>query len=228
MSASAAAPVRAVLFDLGGVLTADPFAGMVSYAEELGIGAQVIADAVRDSDRFRAVETGASSMRDFLKWLCGDIEERHGARVDIRRLADCLASGQRIRPEMPALLTQVRDAGLRLALLTNNAREARSWWESGVLPLELFDTILDSSALGVRKPDPAVFRLALDRLGLAGREVVLVDDLQANIDGAVKAGLRGLRFVDPEQCRSELWSMLARSGAVATAAASSGLEPTGP
>ena len=196
--------LRAVVFDMGGVLTTDPFAGMVDYARELGIPDDAIADEVRSGARFKAVETGGSTMRDFLKWLCGSIEEQFGVRVEIRRLAASLESGQEVRPEMTALLGELHAQGLRLGLLTNNVREARSWWESGVLPLDRFEVVLDSSELGVRKPDPRVYEIALERLGLDAAEVAFVDDLQANVDGALQVGLRGLLFQDPSQCRSEL------------------------
>jgi FMN phosphatase YigB (HAD superfamily) len=64
---------------------------------------------------------------------------------------------------MLALIRDLRAAGLRTGLLTNNARELRSlWWD--LLPYdELFDDIVDSSEVGLRKPNPAVYRLALDR-----------------------------------------------------------------
>ncbi len=204
-------PVKAVVFDMGGVLTTDPFEGMIAFANKIGIPGSFVADAVRDSAQFKAIETGESTMRDFLKWLCVDIETQFGVRVDIRELAACLASGQQVRPEMILLVRELHAAGLRLAVLTNNAREARSWWESGVLPLELFDLVLDSSELGLRKPDREVYYTALVRLGLTGREVVFVDDFQVNVDGALRAGLRGLTFGDPAQCRSELLAMFHRT-----------------
>lgn len=205
------APVQAVVLDMGGVLTVDPFAGMVAYAQELGIPDDVIVDAIRSSPQFRAVETGESTFRDFLKWLCASIERDHGVRVEIRRLADCLASGQQVRPEMPGLLADLRGRGLRLGLLTNNAREARSWWESGVLPLEVFDVVVDSSEEGVRKPDAEIYDRVASRLGSDPEQIVFVDDLQENVDGALAVGMRGLLFRDPEQCRQELAAMVSRS-----------------
>ncbi|WP_183407774.1 HAD family hydrolase [Nocardioides marmoriginsengisoli] len=216
MTPEQAVTVRAVVFDLGGVLTTDPFAGMVAYAEDLGIPSSSIADAVRTGPQFQDVETGRSTMRDFLKWLCVDIETRYGVRVDIRRLAAALAAGQQVRPEMLVLVRDLRAAGARIGLLTNNAREAKSWWESGVLPLEEFDVVLDSSDLGVRKPDPEAFRITLDRLGLEPAEVAFVDDLAVNVDGARAVGLHGLVFEDPAQCRAELTALLDRSAPVTT------------
>ncbi len=204
-------PVRAVVFDMGGVLTTDPFAGMIAYADELGIPSSVIADAVRTSPEFKAVETGTSTIRDFLKWLCVGIEREFGVRVDIRQLAACLASGQEIRAEMPALIEDLHAVGMRLAILTNNAREARAWWESGVLPLDYFEAVFDSSDLAMRKPDPAIFDHVAFALELKHEEVIFVDDLQENVDGALTTGMRGLIFRDPIQCRWELMGMLARS-----------------
>lgn len=207
-------PVRAVVFDMGGVLTIDPFEGMIDYARELGVPPTRIVDAVRSSPRFKAVETGESTMRDFLKWLCIDIEQEHGVRVDIRRLAECLASGQKVRPEMLELVSDLHASGLRLAVLTNNAREARSWWESGVFPLEVFETVFDSSELGVRKPDPEIYHLVSVRLNLYREQVVFIDDTEENVNGALKAGMRGLLFRDPAQCRHELTAMVNRTSPV--------------
>ncbi len=211
MSGQVFPPVRAVVFDMGGVLTVDPFEGMVAYATELGIAPQYIADAVRSSPEFEAIETGNGTIRDFLKWLCAAVEREFGTPVDIRRLAASLETGQVVRPEMVTLVEDLRAAGMRLGLLTNNAREARSWWRSGVLPLEAFELVLDSSALGLRKPDPEIFYTAVVQFDVRAEEVVFVDDLQANVDGALRAGLRGLLFKDPMQCRWELLAMLTRT-----------------
>ena len=149
--------IEAVVFDMGGVLTVDPFQACRDYAAELSLPTNTFVDQFRGPE-FAEVETGQRSVRDFLKFACRDVEERLGVSVDIRRLADCLAAGQRVRPEMVTLVQDLVRGGVKVGLLTNNAKEARSWWTSGVLPVASFAVIIDSSEVGMRKPGSGDFR----------------------------------------------------------------------
>ena len=94
--------------------------------------------------------------------------------------------------DMVALVRDLRAAGLRTGLLTNNARELRSlWWD--LLPYdELFDDIVDSSEVGLRKPNPAVYRLALDRLGATAHRTAFLDDIASNVAAALAEGMVGV------------------------------------
>ena len=98
---------------------------------------------------------------------------------------------------MVDVVRQVRAAGYRTALLTNISRTGESIWRS-LLPVdELFDAVVDSSQVGLRKPDPAIYRLTCDRLGLAPRECLFVDDLRCNVDAAADLGMTVLHCPDP-------------------------------
>ena len=79
---------------------------------------------------------------------------------------------------------RIRERGLRTALVTNNVKEFGDGWRKMMPVDELFEFIIDSSAVGVRKPDPHIFTLALDALGVQANEAVFVDDLPANIAAA--------------------------------------------
>lgn len=87
----------AVVFDMGGVLTVDPFEACRRYACELGLPSDTFVEQLR-GPVFAEVETGRRTVRDFLKFACRDVAERLEVPVDIRRLAECLAAGQRVRP----------------------------------------------------------------------------------------------------------------------------------
>lgn len=200
MTVKGESPFFSVVFDMGGVLTVDPFEACRRYAEELGLPVETFVDQLR-GPTFAEVETGSRSVRDFLKFACGDVQERYGVRVDIRKLADCLAAGQQVRPEMVALLGDLTANGVKLGILTNNAKEARSWWNSGVLPLETFTAMVDSSEIGLRKPDPAIFALTSERMGCRPDELLYFDDTAENVAGAKAAGLAAQLFTDPRACR---------------------------
>jgi putative hydrolase of the HAD superfamily len=192
--------VRAVVFDMGGVLTIDPFDASRDYARELGLPADTFVDQLRGSV-FAEVETGARTIRDFLKFACRDVLQRFDTAVDIRRLADCLAAGQQVRPEMVALVEELADAGVPVGLLTNNAKEARSWWSSGVLPIDRFSAVVDSSEVGLRKPDPRIFAVTADRMGRPAEELLYFDDAAENVAGAAAAGLVAEVYTGPQDCR---------------------------
>lgn len=199
-TASSSRFVAAVVFDMGGVLTVDPYRAIRDYATELGIPPATFVDQLR-GPKFAEVETGARSMRDYLKFACSDVQTRLGVRVDIRRLADCLAAGQQVRPEMIALVRDLASNGVKVGVLTNNAKEARSWWSSGVLPMESFAAVVDSSEVGMRKPDLAIFALTAQRIGCRPDQVLYFDDTAENVAGAAVAGLIAERFTDPDTCR---------------------------
>jgi putative hydrolase of the HAD superfamily len=97
-----------------------------------------------------------------------------------------------INEEMVELVRDLRAAGLRTGLLTNNARELRDrWW--GLLPYdELFDDVVDSHQVGMRKPNLAIYRLALERLGATAERTAFLDDIASNVAAAQAAGMVGV------------------------------------
>ena len=101
--------------------------------------------------------------------------------------------GGGLREVLVGRVRALRAAGLATALVTNNVAEFRPHWRA-MLPVdELFDLVVDSSEVGVRKPDPAIYRLALAGLGGIPPECALfLDDYPSNIDAAVALGIRGV------------------------------------
>jgi epoxide hydrolase-like predicted phosphatase len=192
--------IDAVVFDMGGVLTVDPYQAIRDYATEIGVPSDTFVEQLRGRE-FAEVETGDRSMREYLKFVCRDVQARCGVPVDIRRLADCLAAGQQVRPEMVALVEDLSRRGVKVGVLTNNAKEARSWWTSGVLPLESLAAIVDSSEVGLRKPAAAIFTLTAERMGCRPEQVLYFDDTEENVVGAATAGLTARLFVDANDCR---------------------------
>ncbi|MEO5841118.1 MAG: HAD-IA family hydrolase [Acidimicrobiales bacterium] len=97
----------------------------------------------------------------------------------------------------------LRASGLRMGIVTNNVREFSERWRRLIPVDELFDDIVDSSAVGVRKPNPDIYHLALRRLGVTRPgSATFLDDFAPNVDAAIAIGLHGV--VVDEDPRSEL------------------------
>lgn len=197
---TAAVGVAAVAFDFGGVLTRTAFGGLAAYERELGLPAGALVGHFRDGPVMARLEVGEISSREFFKHVCVAAQQEHGQRLDIRRLAGAAAAGEQLNPAMLALVTEVRQR-CRTALLTNNV--AGAGWRAS-FPFDLFDVVVDSSEVGVRKPDPAIFRELLRRVELPAAEVAFLDDLPRNVQAAAALGIRAVAFTDEAACRAEL------------------------
>jgi putative hydrolase of the HAD superfamily len=100
------------------------------------------------------------------------------------------------------------ERGLRFALCTNNVREWEARWRA-MLPVdELFEVVVDSAFVGVRKPDPAIYRLTCERLGVAPERCVFVDDVEVNCTAAAELGMAAVRFRDNAQAIAEIRAAL--------------------
>jgi epoxide hydrolase-like predicted phosphatase len=193
--------VNGVVFDLGGVLTSAPFAGVAGYERECRLPAGSIVRYFRHDAVYHQLERGEITAREFWKSVGVRVEEEHGVRIDLAALASATEASSSVNRDAVALLRELRGL-VRLALLTNNVTEASRWRHE--LPLELFDAVVDSSAVGVRKPDPRIYQIILEQLGLPAHEVVFIDDFEENLPPAAALGMRTHLFTSLPQCRSEL------------------------
>ncbi len=97
--------------------------------------------------------------------------------------------------QMVHKVRQLSDAGHKTAILTNNVHEWRAWRE--VVPVDWFDVVIDSCEVGLRKPDPAIWQLTLERLECTPERSIFLDDHPANVEAAVALGMQGV-VVGPE------------------------------
>ena len=119
----------------------------------------------------------------------------------MERIADCVVP----RPQMIAAIRRIRGRGLKVAALTNN-------WitdEPVENPLrELFDVFVESSVLGLRKPDPRIYAIACERVGVPPREVVFLDDIGRNLKTARELGMATIKVDDPDEALATLGGLL--------------------
>lgn len=119
-------------------------------------------------------------------------------------------------PPMIELVDDLRSAGFRIGVLTNNIRELRDSWRSLMDFDAIFHDVVDSSEVGLRKPDPRIYELAARRLGTSPDRTAFLDDLQHNIDGAIAVGMSAFRVdVDPRPAIAEVRRLCGLGGAAA-------------
>ena len=217
---TAAPGVRAVISDFGGVLTNHLIEAFAAFQDETGIsteqlgrGMQRVADRDGEYPLFR-LERGEISEADFLDDLCWALEAELGHRPTLHRFREVYFDALHGNEPMLDLMRELRDGGFRMAILTNNVREWEELWRAKLPVDEIFELVVDSAWVGLRKPDPAIYRLTIDRLGdeLQPHECLFVDDNELNVEAARELGLRAVRFVSNDQAITEIRTTLGIDG----------------
>jgi putative hydrolase of the HAD superfamily len=202
---------RALITDFGGVLTSPLHEGFLAYQEESGVSLEQLGQAMArateehgDHPLFQ-LERGEITEAEFR----GRIERHLADGFDLTRLRTVYFERMKPNQTMIELVRELRGGGVRTALLTNNVREWEPLWRSKLPEIdELFDVVVDSAFVGVRKPDPAIYELTLERLGVSANECVFVDDLQPNCETARALGMLAVRFESPGQAAPAIRSAL--------------------
>ncbi len=196
---------RAVIFDLGGVVLDSPLHAIADYERELGLPVNFVNRVVVDTGPAGAwsrLERGELGRREFeaaFEAECLTAGHRLSAATMMERISQCGP-----RPEMLRALRTLRGAGLALAALTNNwAHEGPGDAETDALR-ELFDVFVESSRVGLRKPDPRIYLHACEALGVAPREAVFLDDIGRNLKAARELGMTTIKVERPDAALAEL------------------------
>ena len=197
--------VEAVLFDFGGVFTRSPFEAVRAAAEELGIEGDLALSLCfgpydEDTDHaWHRLERGELSLLETRTELV-TLAAAAGHDLDpFTLLASMGGTEDEQREPMIDRARAVKARGVATAVVTNNIKEYGEGWRKIVPVDELFDVIVDSSAVGVRKPDHRIFAIALEQLGGVSPEAaVLVDDAAGNIAAARDFGMQGV-LVGPDR-----------------------------
>jgi putative hydrolase of the HAD superfamily len=203
--------LRAVMFDFGGVISTSPFEAFAHLEADRGLpsGFVRLVNATNPDDnawaRLERSEIGVDSFGE--QWA----EEARalGHDLDGRLVLERLAG--EIRPQMVAAIEKCRGT-YKTACLTNNfMSEERSVSPEVARVYELFDAVLESRVLGVRKPDPRFYELACEALGVKPEESVFLDDLGVNLKPARALGIHTIKVTDPDEALGELGQLLGMS-----------------
>ncbi|MEA2179299.1 MAG: putative hydrolase of the superfamily [Solirubrobacteraceae bacterium] len=207
-------PIQAIISDFIGVLTT-PIAGVFTqFQEEIGIPPEALRDALErsaarsGSNPLFELECGRISEGEFLVALEHELEQQFGRHVSMRAFTEHYWSSLSHNEEVVSFLRDARETGYRLALLTNNVQEWEPRWRPKWPIEELFETVVDSGFVGMRKPDPEIYQLTLRRLELPADACVFIDDLEHNVVAARECGLHAVHFRDTEQALGEVRAVL--------------------
>lgn len=218
-----AVAIEAVIFDYGGVISAaflrdlHEFEDAMGYpsgsVNELMFGPSAGVDGTSVHD-FHRLETGELSLADYLQGLERRAPDVLGRPLDVAAYR-AFAGASAVAVHWPVVhcIRRLLDTPLRLALLTNNVREFGDTWRATFPVDELFATVVDSSAVGMRKPDPAIYEYTCTLLGVAPTAAVFLDDNEDNIAAAAALGLETVHVgEDPIAAVDELDAILERRG----------------
>ena len=202
---------KAVLWDYGGVIAVGPFEQFNRYEAEHDLPADLIrtVNARNPHDNAWAkLERDEIDHEEFDRLFAEESAEL-GHRVPGAEVLKMLT--HEVRPEMVALLERVKAAGYKVACLTNNTAskdgsERRREYDT---VLALFDAVVESSKVGVRKPEPRFYEMACEMLGVQPDECVFLDDLGVNLKPAAAMGMTTIKVLSAEQAIADLSATLA-------------------
>jgi putative hydrolase of the HAD superfamily len=204
-----------VISDFGGVLTSPLMHAFNLVQDDLDVPVEAYGKAMAHSlerdgvHPLFALERGEITEAQFLARLERGLAAALGREVHLHgfgaRLMEALEPNQELFERYAALR---RERGMRFALCTNNVREWEPLWRAKLPIDDVFEVVVDSAFVGTRKPEPEIYAITLERLGLPGAACAFVDDVAVNVEAARDAGMAGIVYRGTAQAITELEALL--------------------
>jgi glucose-1-phosphatase len=197
--------IRAIIFDLGGVLlrTAD-FSRREKLADQLGMSRAELEELIFGGDSGGAVQKGEISLEEYWR----KVQKRlNYSPEEFKALIEAFFAEDGLDHELVGYIRKLRQ-GYKTALLSNATSDLRKQVAEKWCIEDAFDIMVISGEVGMIKPEPGIFKLALELLGVDAQEAVFVDDMLRNVDGARKAGLTAIQFQSTQQVQAEIDQLL--------------------
>lgn len=205
------------MFDYGGVLIQGGPGEVVAFGARVGLTEEVWRPLRRqffgNEGIWARLERGEVPFGDFTSALRKAITEAGGSVTEEQSASflgepDPMGHRSRLRPAMLDAVRRLRRV-MPTALLTNNVREWRAGWETVLEPATLFDVVIDSSEVGARKPEPLIYEITRDKLGVAHDEIFFVDDIGQNLKAARALGWNTVLYDETAKVLSVLETLIA-------------------
>jgi putative hydrolase of the HAD superfamily len=201
----------AVLVDFANVLTTPLHYALARFALEEGIDLAALANAALgvylggEDDLVVAVETGRIGLAEFEEKFAARLSNATGKTISPEGLVGRLFAGLELETTMMSVVGAIRASGFKTGLVSNS-------WSLDLYPRreldEIFDAVVISGEVGLRKPDPAIFQLAVDRLGVSADRCVVVDDDPGHLEVAAGTGMQTVLHISAERTIAALEDLL--------------------
>jgi putative hydrolase of the HAD superfamily len=203
---------RAVIFDLGGVVLPSPIDAFREYERRVGLPHRFISELIvgsGDDGAWSRLERGELTLETFAVAFEAECAAA-GGEVRADDMFGVLQSGGSAHPEMLTAIAQIQAAGLKTAALTNNWVADDGVGMRDRMPVfgELFDLIIESSIVGLRKPDPRIYELVCEQLDVEPAAAIFLDDLGVNLKPARAMGMTTIKVADHRDALAELEAAL--------------------
>jgi putative hydrolase of the HAD superfamily len=209
--------IEAVISDFGGVLTSPLIESYTAVQESSGVPLEALGKAMaaimdRDgSHPLFELETGRLSETQFLDGLSSELTEELGRPVSLHDFGDRFFEHLHPNERMFEFMRGLRDGGYKLGICTNNVREWEPLWRAKLPVDEIFSVVVDSAFVGSRKPEPRIYEITLERLGVPAQAALLIDDIELNCTAACDLGMHAGGFRDTDQAIAEIEEQLRQS-----------------
>ena len=195
---------KAAIFDYGGVIAKSPLGRVEMLADHFGAGKEMIMGLIlgqnsADDNPWFDAECGHQPLNEDFGQRMQKIFNNHNLTFDLSYFRAWVADAVN-EPDlgMERVVNQLKEDGIKVGLLTNSVPE---FWPviERTINTKLFDCIVDSSQVGVRKPDERIYELTARKLGMSTSSCVMIDDLHHNVKGAEKTGMAGILFTSSKE-----------------------------
>ena len=218
----------AVIFDLGGVVFDSPIAGLRRLEQTLGMPRSMLNRHIAQSEAWSKMERGLISVAEFAASYDAELAaptcDPMLRSVSGETVISTILSATSVpRPPYVEAIRSLRVKGVKTAALTNNFQPPAGQKEASIVDT-MFDVVVESSVVGLRKPDPRIYLLACDKLGVRPDECVFLDDIGVNLKSAQQVGMATIRVpledVGGLQALRELEAVVAKGPLFTTGKAS--------
>jgi putative hydrolase of the HAD superfamily len=203
--------ITTVISDFGGVLTTPLVQSFAAVQDQTGIPMEELGKAMTRIEHEDGVhplyelEKGKLTEVAFLSKLGDSLEPALGHRPELHRFREIYFEALHPNEPMIDLMREAKSGGHRMGMLTNNVREWEPLWRSKLPVDEIFDRVVDSGFVGMRKPEREIYELTLERLdGVPAEQCLFIDDVDVNCETAREIGMSAIHYRDNEQAIPEI------------------------
>jgi putative hydrolase of the HAD superfamily len=208
--------IEAIISDFGGVLTSPLLGSFAEFQNSSGISLEALGNAMaaiterEGANPLFELETGRLTEAAFLSGLGDELSRALGREVELHGFGERYFEHLHPNERLIGYMRELRDRGYKMAICTNNVREWEQLWRAKLPVDEIFELVVDSAFVGVRKPERRIFDITLERLGVDAQSSLLIDDVEINCAAAQELGITAVRFHSTEQAIAEVEAALAR------------------